>query len=60
MTMFLAALLKPLFLLVVLGFALVVEFWLERHMKDGRLKNLLLTPIGHSKRRTENAGNRKP
>lgn len=59
MTMFLAALLKPFFLLVVLGLALVVEFWLERHMKAGRLKNLLLTPIGQSKRRTEYTGNGK-
>lgn len=51
--MFLAAFLKPFFLLAVLAFALVIEFWLERHMKAGWLKNLLLTPIGQSKRRTE-------
>ena len=53
--MFLAAFLEPFFLLAVLAFALVIEFWLERHMKDGWLKNLLLTPIGKSKRRTEQA-----
>ena len=53
MTMFLAAFLKPFFHLAALAFALVIEFWLERHMKAGWLKNLLLTPIGQSKRRTE-------
>lgn len=56
MTMFFAALLKPIFMLIILGFALVFEFWLERNMKDGWLKNLLLTPIGQSKRRTERTG----
>lgn len=54
MTMFWAALFKPFVMLIVLGFALVIEFWLERNMNDGWLKNLLLTPIGQSKRRTEN------
>lgn len=55
MTMFWAAFLKPFFLIVVMFLALIVEFWLERHMKDGWLKNLLLTPIGQSKRRTEDS-----
>ena len=55
MSMFIAAFLKPFFMLAVLAFALVIEFWLERHMKDGWLKNLLLTPIGKRHRRTEQA-----
>ena len=59
MVWFWAAFLKPFFLLGVLAIALVIEFWLEKHMKDGWLKNLLLTPIGESKRRTENSGSNR-
>lgn len=45
MSLFWAAALKPIFLLLALGFLLAVRYAVIRYMPEGRLKRILLLEV---------------